>query len=84
MMLNRKKKIDQRILGEVLKAAREERGLPHEVLAEVVCLTKRHIKELEEADTFLTFYSMAIKIQAAKRVGQHLGLSEDQYLKSTE
>ena len=83
-MLNRKKKIDQRILGEVLKAAREERGLPHEVLAEVVCLTKRHIKELEEADTFLTFYSMAIKIQAAKSVGQHLGLSEDQYLKSTE
>jgi len=27
---------------------------------------------------------MAIKIQAAKRVGQHLGLSEDQYLKSIE
>ena len=84
MMLNRKKKIDQRILGEVLKAAREERGLPHEVLAEDVCLTKRHIKELEEADTFLTFYSMVIKIQAAKRVGHYLGLSEDQYLKSTE
>jgi transcriptional regulator with XRE-family HTH domain len=84
MMLNRKKKIDQRILGEVLKAAREERGLPHEVLAEVVCLTNRHIKELEDADTFLTFYSMAIKIQAAKRVGHYLGLSEDQYLKYTE
>jgi len=71
-------------LLKVLKAAREERGLPHEVLAEVVCLTKRHIKELEEADTFLTFYSMAIKIQAAKRIGHYLGLSEDQYLKYTE
>ena len=84
MILNKKKITDQRILGEVLKAAREERGLPHEVLAEVVCLTKRHIKELEDADTFLTFYSMAIKIQAAKRVGHYLGLSEDQYLKYTE
>jgi transcriptional regulator with XRE-family HTH domain len=84
MILNKKKKTHQRILGEVLKVAREERGLPHEVLAEVVCLTKRHIKELEEADTFLTFYSMAIKIQAAKRVGHYLGLSEDQYLKCTE
>jgi len=27
---------------------------------------------------------MAIKIQAAKRVGHYLGLSEDQYLKYTE
>ena len=56
----------------------------NEALAEVVCLSKWHIKELEEADTFLTFYSMAIKIQAAKRVGHYLGLSEDQYLKSIE
>jgi hypothetical protein len=32
----------------------------------------------------LTFYSMAIKIQAAKRIGHYLGLSEDQYLKYTE
>jgi hypothetical protein len=84
MILNKKKITDQRILGEVLKAAREERELPHEVLAEVVCLSKWHIKELEDADTFLTFYSMAIKIQAAKRVGHYLGLSEDQYLKYTE
>ena len=83
-MLNKKKTTDQRILGEVLSAARKERGLSHEALAKVVCLSKWHIKELEEADTFLTFYSMAIKIQAAKRVGQHLGLSEDHYLKSTE
>jgi len=83
-MINKKKKTHQRILREVLSAAREERGLSHEVLAKVVCLSKWHIKEIEEADTFLTFYSMAIKIQAAKRVGQHLGLSEDQYLKSIE
>ena len=84
MMLNKKMKIDQRILGEVLSAARQEQGLSHKELAKIVCLSKWHIKELEEADTFLTFYSMAIKIQAAKRVGQYLGLSEDQYLKYTE
>lgn len=84
MMLNKKKKREQHILREVLSAAREERGLSHEALAKVVCLSKRHIKELEDADTFLTFYSMAIKIQAAKRVGHYLGLSEDQYLKYIE
>jgi len=83
-MLNKKIKINQRILGEVLSAARQEQGLSHKELANIVCLSKWHIKELEEADTFLTFYSMAIKIQAAKRVGQYLGLSEDQYLKYTE
>ena len=84
MMLNKKKKSDQRILGEVLSVARKEQDLSPEALAKIVCLSKWHIKELEEADTFLTFYSMAIKIQAAKRVGQHLGLSQDQYLKYTE
>jgi plasmid maintenance system antidote protein VapI len=84
MMLNKKETTDQRILGEVLSAARKEQDLNPEALAKVVCLSKWHIKELEEADTFLTFYSMAIKIQAAKRVGHYLGLSEDQYLKSTE
>jgi transcriptional regulator with XRE-family HTH domain len=84
MMLDKKKTTGQRILGEVLSAARKEQGLSPEALAKVVCLSKWHIKEIEEADTFLTFYTMAIKIQAAKRVGQYLGLSEDQYLKSTE
>ena len=84
MMLNKKKKTVQRILREVLSAARKEQDLSPEALAKVVCLSKWHIKEIEEADTFLTFYTLAIKIQAAKRVGQYLGLSEDQYLKSIE
>ena len=84
MMLNKKETTNQRILGEVLSAARKEQDLSPEALAKIVCLSKWHIKELEEADTFLIFYSMAIKIQAAKRVGQHLGLPEDQYLKCIE
>jgi len=58
--------------------------LSHEELAEAVCLKKWHIKELEEAETFLTFYTMSIKLQAAKRVGQYLGLSEYQFLSADE
>ena len=82
-MIN-KTKADQIILKDVLKAAREERGLSHEELAEIACLRKWQIKELEEAETFLTFYTMTIKIHAAKRIGKYLGLSEDQFLSKNE
>ena len=84
MLLTSKPKAVTVILKEVLKAAREERGLSHEELAEIACLRKWQIKELEEAETFLTFYTMAIKIQAAKRVGSYLGLSEYQFLSTNE
>jgi transcriptional regulator with XRE-family HTH domain len=84
MMLNKKIKINQRILGAVLRASREKQGLSHEDLAQIACLRKWQIRELEEAETFLTFYTMAIKIHAAKRVGKYLGLSEDQFLDSKE
>jgi ribosome-binding protein aMBF1 (putative translation factor) len=82
MMLDKKIRINQRILGEVLKAAREEQGLSHEELAEKACLRKWQIKELEEADTFFTFYTMVIKIHAAKRVGKYLNLEESDYLET--
>jgi len=78
----KKFKIDQRIIGGVLRAAREQQGLSHEELAEVVCLRKWHIKELEESDTFFTFYTMVIKIHAAKRVGKYLNLEESDYLET--
>ena len=81
-MLKKKLKIDQRIIGGVLRTAREERGLSHEELAELVCLRKWHIKELEETDNFLTFYTMVIKIHAAKRVGKYLNLEESDYLET--
>jgi ribosome-binding protein aMBF1 (putative translation factor) len=76
----KKPKIDQHIIGGVLRSAREARGLSHEELGEAVCLRKWHIKELEEADTFYTFYTLAIKIHAAKRVGKYLHLEESEYL----
>jgi ribosome-binding protein aMBF1 (putative translation factor) len=81
-MRKKKLNIDQRILGGVLRTAREERGLSYEELAEVVCLRKWHIKELEESDTFFTFYTMVIKIHAAKRVGKYLNLEESDYLET--
>ena len=81
-MRKKKLNIDQRILGGVLRTAREERGLSYEELAEVVCLRKWHIKELEESDTFFTFYTMVIKIHAAKRVGMYLNLEESDCLET--
>jgi ribosome-binding protein aMBF1 (putative translation factor) len=62
------------ILKSVLKAAREKKGLTAEELADIFCLKEWHITEIEEADTFFTFYSMAIKVKATKRIGAYLGL----------
>jgi ribosome-binding protein aMBF1 (putative translation factor) len=84
MFLTPKTKVVTVILKEVLKVAREERGLGYEELAKAVCLKKWHIREIEEAESFSTFYTMNIKIQAAKKIGNYLGLSEDQFLSSSE
>ena len=67
-------------LKSVLKAAREKKGLTAEELADIFCLKEWHITEIVEADTFFTFYSMAIKVKATKRIGAHLGLKESEYL----
>ena len=84
MFLAPKTKVVIVILKEVLKVAREERGLGYEELAKAVCLKNWHIREIEEAESFRTFYTMSIKIQAAKKIGNYLGLSEDQFLSSSE
>jgi ribosome-binding protein aMBF1 (putative translation factor) len=84
MFLTPKTKVVIVILKEALKVAREERGLGYEELAKAVCLKKWHIREIEEAESFRTFYTMSIKIQAAKKIGNYLGLSEDQFLSSSE
>lgn len=84
MFLTPKTKVVTVIIKEVLKVAREERGLGYEELAKAVCLKKWHIREIEEAESFSTFYTMNIKIQAAKKIGNYLGLSEDQFLSSSE
>ena len=70
------------ILKSVLKAAREKKGLTAEELADIFYLKEWHITEIEQAETFFTFYSMAIKVKTTKKIGAYLGLKEAEYLNS--
>lgn len=70
------------ILRDILKITREDKGISQEELANAVCLKRWHIREIEEAETFKSFYSLEIKLQSAVRVGTYLGLSKDQFLRS--
>ncbi len=81
---NLKQSAQPRILKEVLALAREEKGLTQAELAQIVCLKKWHIKEMEESDSFRTFYSMQIKVHAAKKIGNYLELKENQFLDFAE
>ncbi len=69
-----------RIAREKIKAAREHHRIPIKQVAHAVCLSQKNIREIEEADTFNTFYSYPIKVTAAKRVGRYLGLDESEFL----
>jgi transcriptional regulator with XRE-family HTH domain len=67
------------ILGPALKAAREARRYERSELASLCCLSAKMILELEEGG-MSSFYSYPLKINAAKRVGNLLNLSESDYL----
>jgi transcriptional regulator with XRE-family HTH domain len=67
------------ILGPALKAAREARRYERSELASLCCLSAKMILELEEGG-MSSFYSYPLKINAAKRVGNLLNLSETDYL----
>ena len=67
------------ILGSALKAAREARRYERSELAGLCCLSSKMILELEEGG-MSSFYSYPLKINAAKRVGNLLNLSESDYL----
>ena len=69
-----------KIRGDVLKQAREDKGIEAKDLAIAVCLDKRHIFQIELGNEHYYFYSAEIKVQAAKRIGKHLGLKESDYL----
>jgi len=69
-----------KIRGDVLRRARENKGIDAKDLAVVVCLDKRHIFQLELGDEHYYFYSLKIKVQAAKRIGKYLELEESDYL----
>jgi transcriptional regulator with XRE-family HTH domain len=67
------------ILGPALKAAREARRYERSELASLCCLSAKMVLELEEGG-MSSFYSYPLKINAAKRVGSLLNLSESDYL----
>jgi cytoskeleton protein RodZ len=65
------------VRGEVLKKAREAKGLSVSELATKVCFSVKQIEQLENGEKS-HFYSLAIKANAAKRVADELGLSHDE------
>ena len=75
----RKKSIQVEVDGDKLKTTREAQGLTTGELARRLCLSHRHITQLE-SNQLTIFFSNAHKIQVAKRVGDALGLIESDYL----
>ena len=65
--------------GDRLKLAREVLGLSQKDLATKLCLSHRHIAQLE-ANQLTIFFTPAHKVQVAKKVGAALGLEEVDYL----
>ena len=65
------------VRGDVLKKAREVKGLTVSELASKVCFSVKQIEQLENGEKS-HFYSLAIKANAAKRVADELGLSHDE------
>lgn len=69
------------ILGDQLKDAREKAGLSLEALAKKASLSFKQLEEIENGgDSF--FYTPAIKLITAKKIGRMLGLNEDEFLES--
>lgn len=64
------------VRGEVLKKAREAKGLTVSELASKVCFSTKQIEQLENGEKS-HFYSLAIKANAAKRVADELGISQE-------
>ena len=69
--------------GSKLQLAREAQGLSKKQLALKVCLSKEHIAQLENNQSVI-FFTVAHKIQVAKKVGIALGLKESDYLINQE
>ena len=72
--------VNQRIpdvRGDVLKKAREAKGISVSELATKVCFSIKQIEQLENGEKS-HFYSLAIKANAAKRVADELGLAHEE------
>lgn len=58
-------------------------GLSQSQLAEMVCMSERQIKEIEEGG-MVSFYSASIKHQSAKKIAKILNLCETECFESTQ
>ncbi len=67
------------INGELLRLRREARGWAQSDLATRACMSVKQIRQLEEGG-LNSFYSQAVKVTAAKKVGALLGVSEEEVL----
>ena len=64
------------INGELLRLRREARGWVLNDMATRACMSVKQIRQLEEGG-MSSFYSVAVKVTAAKKVGALLGLSAE-------
>jgi len=68
------------ILGENFRKAREELGLSVADLASMVTLSPSHIEQIENGG-YQSFYTLAIKVQGARKVAKILGLTDEEAFK---
>lgn len=71
------------INGELIRLTRESRGWVLGDLATRSCMSVRQIRQLEEGGTS-SFYSVGVKVTAAKRVASLLGLNPEQVFLTPE
>lgn len=71
------------INGDLIRLTRESRGWALGDLATRSCMSIRQIRQLEEGGTS-SFYSLGVKVTAAKRVATLLGLSPEQVFASSQ
>jgi transcriptional regulator with XRE-family HTH domain len=67
------------INGELLRLRREARGWAQSDLATRACMSVKQIRQLEDGG-LNSFYSQAVKVTAAKKVGALLGVSAEEVL----
>ena len=65
------------INGALLRLRREARGWVQSDVATRACMSVKQIRQLEDGG-LSAFYSEAVKVTAAKKVGHLLGLTEDE------
>lgn len=70
------------INGELLRLRREARGWVLADMATRACMSVKQIRQIEEGG-MSSFYSTAVKVTAAKKVGVLLGLSADEIFTQT-